>query len=51
MDADIDVPLKMSAAADIFENGCTYNPLTLWAVPVLVPVWVHILGAPQRVFS
>ena len=31
----------------VIENGCTRNPLALWTVPVLVRVWVHILGDPQ----
>ena len=31
----------------VIENGHTCNPLTLWTVPVLVQVWVHILGDPQ----
>ena len=33
----------------VIENGCTCNPLTLSTVPVLVRVWVHLLGDPISV--
>ena len=44
--------LKMECGclhAGVTENGRTGNPLALCSVPVLVQVWVHILGDPQSV--
>ena len=41
------VRLPTSVHGGAIENGRARNPLTQCSVPVLVPVWLHILGDPQ----